>query len=124
MAQIARQNLSETPLNPTFANATTSGGDKIDNDDGATILHLKNGGASSATVTVTAQDTSEEVAGFGAMTKADLVVTVPAGAERLVGPLPKRAFNDADGNLNLAYGGAGAADVDVAAYRAVGLQKV
>lgn len=117
MATIAVQAISETPLEATYGNADTENGDKCANKDGKVLLHLKNGGANEATVTVAAQRTSKEVPGYGPMTKSDLEITIPAGEERFVGPFPAGAWSDSSGNLNWSYGGDGAADVDVACLR-------
>ena len=117
MATISRQTVNEDGTEATYSNADTSNGDKITNTDGKTILHFKNPGASSASVVVAAQQTSKYVPGYGTMSITDSTYSLDAGEEVFAGPFPLDAFNDSDGNLNVSYSGAGAADVDVAALK-------
>lgn len=103
MATLTVESIVEAGLNATD-NAAAGGGDAIPNS-GAEVLHVKNGGGASITVTVTAQQTAQQVPGFGAMTKADAAVAVPAGEERFIGPFPKGAFNDSGGLAQITYSG-------------------
>lgn len=114
MATLSRQTIDEDGVTVIYANAGGSG-DVVTNTDGKTFLHLKNPGASTATVTITAQNTSKEVAGWGTLTKSDVVITLTTGTEQFAGPFAIDAFNNSSGQIALTYGGAGAADVDVAA---------
>ena len=102
MAQLAIQTVAEAGLNASYA-AAASGGDAVQNLKGEVILHFKNTNAASRTVTVVAQGTSKSVPDYGDMTKGNLVVAIPAGEESFVGPFPKRAFNDAGGNVQVTY---------------------
>lgn len=113
MAQLARQKITEGIVAPTANDADTGAGDKVTNHDGKTFLLLQNPGASAATATITAQATSVDVPGLGPMVKADLVVDVNSGEDKLVGPFPATAWNDSGGDINIAYAGAGAADINV-----------
>ncbi|MCZ6721845.1 MAG: hypothetical protein O7A65_09920, partial [Proteobacteria bacterium] len=63
---------------------------------------VKNGDASAHTATVTVQDSSVTVAGFGALTKTNPQVSVPASGERWIGPFAE-AFNDATGFVQVTY---------------------
>lgn len=72
-------------------------------NDGRTLLIVKNGSGSTVTVTVTAQKTSANVSGLGAVTKSDASGTVADGAEKAFGPFPTRAYNDADGQAHIGY---------------------
>lgn len=117
MSTISVQKVSETPLEATYSNADTVNGDKCVNKSGDVFLHLKNGGASEADVTVAAQVSSKDIPGYGPMSKSNLVVNIPAGEERFIGPFPSSAWSDSDGFLNWDYSGVGEADVDVAALR-------
>lgn len=110
--------VSETELDvTTLENADTSNNNSAANLNGDVMLLLDNPGASTATVTVTAQTTSKNVSGYGPMTKADKVVTLTTGQTKLVGPFPAKTWNDGNGNLIITAGGAGAADVDLKAFR-------
>ena len=109
-----------SPLLMPFENADNVNGNSLSNRtaDIFLVLFLPSGAAGSAVVTLTAQNTSTEVPGFGVMTKADLVVSLNVGEEKLVGPFPTRSWNNSSGNVILSYSGTGASDVDVAALRA------
>jgi len=102
MADLTIQNVVEAGLTETLA-AATAGGDAIINTGADTILHVKNAGAGAVAVTITAQRTSKTVGGFGAMTKANIVVTVAAGAESFIGPFPVSAFDDSTGRVQITY---------------------
>ena len=102
MADLAIQEVTEGGLTASYAAAVT-GGDSALNIGGDVILHVKNGGAGTLNVTVTAQRTSKQIGGFGAMSKADIAVSVAAGAERFIGPFPTRAFNDSTGRVRITY---------------------
>lgn len=102
MADLTIQDIVEAGLAASYDPAA-AGGDAVLNLSGDVFLHVKNGDVSSHTVTVTAQDSSEEVPGFGAMTKANLAVAVPASGERFIGPFPRQAFNDAGGDVQITY---------------------
>lgn len=111
--------ISETPILLPYENADNSNGNSFSNRSGDVFLSLllPTGSAGSATVTVTAQTTSTEVPGFGVLTKADLVVALSVGEEKIVGPFPSQSWNDNSGNVILAITGTGASDVDFAALR-------
>lgn len=115
MATLTVQNLATTgSLNPSYAAADVAG-DVMPND-GKTVLHVKNAGVGSINVTITAQVASRDAGpGYGTYTRADLVVAVPNGGERIIGPLPKIAFNNAQGQAAIAY--SGVTSVTVAALR-------
>jgi hypothetical protein len=115
MATLTIQNLVTTgSLQPTYA-AASGGGDVMPND-GKTVLHVKNGGGGSINVTITAQVATRDAGpGFGPYTRADLVVAVPAAEERIIGPLPRIAFNNASAQAAIAY--SGVTSVTVAALR-------
>ncbi|CAO3428687.1 hypothetical protein [Azospirillum argentinense] len=103
MALLTVQAISEAGAALTYA-AAASGGDTFVNADDRTFLHVKNGSASSVNVTVTAQTTSTNVPGFGPVTKANQVVAVPANGDRLIGPLPTKAFNNpANSQVSVSY---------------------
>ncbi len=102
MAALTIQTVAEAGLNPSYA-AAASGGDTAKNEAGDTFLHVKNGDASAHTVTVTAQRTSQTVQGMGAMTKANVQVSVPASGERMIGPFAPLAFNDANNDIAITY---------------------
>lgn len=115
MATLTLQQLLESGDIGASYVAASAGGDLMPND-GHTLLHVKNGGAGSITVTVTAQVASRDVGpGYGSYARADVVATVGAGAERFIGPLPRLAFNNASGQAAVSY--SGVTSVTVAAIR-------
>jgi hypothetical protein len=87
VATLATQRVTRAGVKPTYANAA-SGGDKF-HPGGRVFLHVKNGAGSSVTVTVA---TPGEVVEDVAIT--DLAVAVPAGEEKMIGPLPGSYFGD------------------------------
>ena len=97
MAELTAQSASQSGLNPTYASAA-AGGDTVDND-GKTVLHVKNGDASEHTVTVASQVTSPEP-GTAAQ---DVSVAIPAGEERIIGPFQRSGFNDANDEIVISY---------------------
>lgn len=81
-------------VKPTYASAgTASSGDTFTND-GRTLLHIKNGGASATTVTVVATTPCNQ----GVLH--DDVVSIPAGEEKFIGFFDTR-FNDATGKATV-----------------------
>ncbi len=102
----------------TFA-AAASGGDVFAND-GKTLLLVLNVHASLArTTTVTAQDTTATVPGFGACTKADAVQSVETATLDVLGPFPITAFNNASAQAVVTYSDS-ADSLTVAALRVSG----
>ena len=104
MATLTRQSIVPAGLANTYA-AAAGGGDVIDNSDGKTFLHVKNAGGGSITVTVTAQSTSLVTATHGTLTVANIAVAVGAAAEKIIGPFPKAAYNNASDQLAITYSG-------------------
>jgi hypothetical protein len=76
--------------------AAAGGGDTLQND-GQTVLYVKNGGGASINVTITPAATPDGLA------FAPRVVAVGAGAERLLGPYPPVFFNDVNGQVAVTY---------------------
>jgi hypothetical protein len=82
-------------------------------NDGATFLHVKNGGASTITVTVVTPLT------IGGLSVSDLPITITAGSEKMFGPFNPLWFNEAAGTdkgmCSVTY--SGVSTVTVAALR-------
>lgn len=97
MAQLTVQQTSLDGLNPAYAAADVAG-DALANN-GSTVLHVKNGDASSHTVTIASQVANPPP---GTVAQ-DQDVAVPAGEERIIGPFNRSAFNDSDGNVQVTY---------------------
>ena len=58
---------------------------------GEEVIHIKNGGASATTVTITSAQQCNQ--GFSH----DLTVTIAAGADKFIGPFPTNRFNNSNG---------------------------
>jgi hypothetical protein len=79
-------------------------GDEFTNDTSErTFLAVRNDDASATTVTITADNASTTVDGFGAVTKADGGGSVAASDLTIFGPFPTGAFNDATGKVQVTY---------------------
>lgn len=105
MALLTVQEINRLAITPSFA-AAAGGGDTFPND-GRTYLHIKNGGGSSITLTVTTQLTVDGKA------LADDSITVTNGQERIVGPFPPGIYNDASNQVSLGYSGVTSVTVGV-----------
>lgn len=114
MATLTIQDTSEAGAALTYA-AASSGGDDFVNSSDRIALHVKNGSASSINVTIAAQTTSATVPGLGIVTKANQVVAVAAGADRIIGPFPPKAFNSSTSKVSISY--SATTTVTVAAFR-------
>ncbi|WP_327337400.1 hypothetical protein OG384_14970 [Streptomyces sp. NBC_01324] len=99
MATLATQTVALGGLNPTYS-AAAGGGDKVECGD-RNFLHIKNGSASSVTVTLTA------TAAVRGQSVTSPTVAVPAAGERLIGPLsPDLLQNSTDGLCAIGYSSA------------------
>jgi hypothetical protein len=108
MATLGTQVIALAGLAPSYANAT-GGGDKCEVGD-RVFLHVKNGSASSVTVTLTA------TASVRGQVVSNLTVAVPASGERMIGPLNADLFQSQTDGL-CAIGYSASATVTVAALR-------
>lgn len=98
MALLATQVPSSTGTEPTYAAATGGGDTMVPHQDA--FLHVKNGSGGSITVTVTGQTACNQGSTH------DLAVAVPAGEERMIGPVsPQRFQRDSDGYAAITYSG-------------------
>lgn len=84
------QEIVRTGLNPTFTPADATNGHSFDNTGENVFIHVKNGDASSHTVTVTTPNSVDGLA------LADLSVSVPASGERIIGPFPNALYGTID----------------------------
>ncbi len=103
MATLARQQIIQTGITPTFA-AATGGGDKVQ-PGSTTFIEVKNG--SGAPITVTVDDTLSVGPGGASAFTPDLVVSIPATTgDKMIGPLnPERFAAVADGLCPITYSG-------------------
>jgi hypothetical protein len=103
MATLTRQVIVRTGTGPTYA-AAAVGGDKVPPGSN-NFLHVKNGGGAPITVTVDATRPCDQ--GYDH----DLVVSVPAGGDRMIGPLPADRFAGTDSLVAVTYSGVGSVTV-------------
>lgn len=111
MATISEQTFDEAGTDLTLSSAA-SGGDQFANQ-GQHLLIVKNGDASSKTVTITAQSTSFESSTYGNSVKQDQSLAVAAGSVGVMGPFPVQAFNDSSGNVQITYSAATSVEIAV-----------
>lgn len=107
MATLAVQAVLQSGIVPTFT-AASSGGDVFPND-GRTYLHIKNGGTGAVTVTVDSFTPCSY--GFDH----DILISIPAGSERIIGTFPPSRFNNDSSMVSVSY--SGVTSVTVAAFR-------
>lgn len=94
LAALTPQSLNRDGLEATYA-AAAAGGDTFAND-GRTFLHVKNGGGASVNVTVDSIKQCDQGVDH------DVIVAVPAGEERMIGPFPVSRFGSP---ATIAYSG-------------------
>lgn len=104
MATLSRQKVIIGGLTPSYASAA-GGGDVVDNSDGKTFLHVKNGSGGSITVTVTPQNPNVNTGSHGPAVVATVAIAIGAGSERMIGPFAKQAFNNSSKQLVITYSG-------------------
>ena len=101
MAELTIQQITEAGGRVTYT-AAAEAGDTADNG-GNTFLHIKNGGGSEVTVTITAQTVSVDSSIYGDLTKANATVTIAGSGEAFIGPFKAPAFNDSNGEIAITY---------------------
>lgn len=109
MAVLSLQTITAAGLAANYATAS-AGGDKVPLGAGNIFLHVKNGSASSITVTITTQSNT-----YKGLTVPDRTVTIGASADKMIGPID--ATLHADINQQASVGYSAAASVTVAALR-------
>lgn len=102
---IAVATIAQTGTAQSLASANTDGSQFNVRSDGRTFLIVSNGSGGSINVTLDARVTSINVPGAGAITISDIVVAVPAGATRLIGPIAP-AYVDSTGYAHITYSSA------------------
>ena len=95
MAVLTVQQISLAGLEPAFVAADAEGDEFV--NSGRVFLHVKNGDALAATVTIDSQAPCNY--GFDH----NVEVSVPAGEERLIGPFKRNRFNNSEGKVQVAY---------------------
>lgn len=83
-------------------------------NDGRTFFLVNNADAAPIDVTLAVQKATHNVPGLGTVTKANVVVNVPAGTQRMI-VLPRAPYNTDEGRVAVTY--SAVANVTVAAVR-------
>ncbi|MEV7599865.1 hypothetical protein AB0O91_21025 [Kitasatospora sp. NPDC089797] len=109
MALLTVQTIKPGGLSPTYG-AASAGGDKLPLSAANTFLHVKNGSASSITVTVTTQNNS-----YKGLTVPDRTVNIPASGEQMFGPFDPTLHADINQQASIGY--SATTTVTVAAFR-------
>lgn len=96
MATLTTHSIAISGTDPAYA-AASAGGDAVQPHARA-HLHVKNGDASSKTVTIAVPGTTR----YG-QAEPDVAVVVPAGGERVIGPLDYGLADPTDGLVHVTY---------------------
>lgn len=99
---ISAATISQSGTTQSLASANTDGSKILTRSDGRTFLVVTNGSGGSINVTLVAQTTSINVPGAGPITIGNIVVAVPAGATKIIGPFAP-AYVDATGYAHVTY---------------------
>ena len=94
MALLAYQQITIAGTAPAYAAATATTGDSVVPDDRG-FVHVKNGSGASITATVVVPG-----ALYG-QARPDVAVTVPAGADRFIGPMVADLADPTDGQIDV-----------------------
>lgn len=97
MADLTYASASLTGADPSFV-AADAGGDVVPTHPRG-FLHVRNDDASPTTVTVVTPGKSRH----GVMDEPDIDITVPAGEERLIGPMSRDLVSDDLGGVSVTY---------------------
>ncbi len=103
MATLPVQSLAVDGLEASFS--AIGAGDEFVND-GDTFIYLKNGSIGGITITI---ETTKLI--DGDLTVEDRAVSVSNGSAKLIGPLDKDLYNDANGKVQLTYAVVGGGNV-------------
>lgn len=114
MAAITIQNIVAAGVAPSFVAAAAADTVAVVGDE-RILVHVANGSGDSINVTIPAEDTPQTIAGFGSVAMSDLVVAVAAGAEKIIGPIPRGYVDAATGTAAVNY--SATTDVTRTAYR-------
>ena len=103
MAELTVQQITEAGGTATYV-AAAGGGDTADNN-GNLFLHVKNGGGSEMTVTITAQTTSVDSGPYGELTKSNASIAIAGSGEAFIGGFAPAAFNNGNSEIAITYSG-------------------
>ena len=87
---LTAQTIVRTGLTPSFAAVDAANGESFDNTYQNLVLYVKNGAGAPINVTIGVASTVD------GLTVPDLVVAVPAGGEKIIGPFPNNVYGQED----------------------------
>jgi hypothetical protein len=102
MAVLTAQTITRAGLAPSYAAAAGGGDTFLDNESGRMFVHAKNGSGGSLTVTMVSQASAPANSG---LSKVDLAVAIPAGQERMIGPVSQNFRHPDTRVVSLTYSG-------------------
>jgi hypothetical protein len=108
MAQLTAQKILLTGITPVY-NVAAVGGDTFLNN-GRTFLHIKNDGVSAITATID----SKALSNFG--TDVDVIVSIPAGSEKIIGTFDPVRFDNDLGIANISYSSVTSVTIAITSY--------
>lgn len=109
MALLGTQAITAAGLAASYA-AATGGGDKVQLGASNIFLHVKNGGASPITVTITTQNNN-----YKGLTVPDRTVTIANATDKMIGPIDASLHGDTNNQASIGY--SAVTSVTVAAIR-------
>lgn len=109
MAVLSLQTITAAGLTPSYGSAA-AGGDKVSLGASNIFLHVKNGGGSPITVTLTTQANN-----YKGLTVPDRTVSVAASGEKMIGPIDPALHSDTNNQVAIGY--SSVTSVTVAALR-------
>lgn len=105
MPQLTVQQIDRDGVTPTLV-AADVGGDKFTNT-GSEFIFVRNGSGAPIIVTLDIRTTVD------AQVVTDRAVSVPAGGDKLIGPIPPTVYNDASNDVDLTYSAVGSLTIGV-----------
>lgn len=111
MAVLTIQEVTVAGINPSYAAAAGGGDTFAPTSPEPHILHVKNGGGGSITVTI--DDPTSASPGAATQFNPDAAVTVTNGQERMIEIDPGRFVNTSTGNVSITYSGVSSVTVGV-----------
>ncbi len=92
MADLNVQEISNEGLTPVFTAVNAEDKFSIGSDQ-RIFLYIKNDDTAAKTVTIPKQRSSVVVDGYGRLDIEDIVISIPAGEERMIGAYPNLAYS-------------------------------
>lgn len=115
MATLTVQTIDNDGLTPSFATANSGGDDFVCQDDQRTYVEVVNGGGSTITVTIPAQQSTSLQSGVGQVAVSALTASIASSARAKIGPIGSAHIRANDGKVQISY--SAVTSVTVGAFR-------